>query len=327
MAQEVQALGQALKKKSGVKDIKVLKRLMLVSLFAECFARSLLHLSLGPWIWILAVISLALHLSLESQFMHTIMHGSYSGLPGGENFTPNNFETIGVPLRCKTWGRAHGLHHRFPSLLEIDPDTLHPFYRVHEKIKWRIWNYLNTFLGPLLVFECCALNYDKALKSNSMRRMSDKGELLKFLSFVFYQYFLFPLLAGAHWKYVFFGNLSAVLIRNLVSASLQMASSVGHQVSTVHHDKNISLSLDELIRFQIETSKNFKSYPLWRHFLGGLDRHIEHHLFPSHTPARLHEVTGHIKELSRKNEIKYFEFSSFSASMKDSLSYLHLLSR
>src|SRR5436190_706180 len=80
----------------------------------------------------------------------------------------------------------------------------------------------NTFLAASVVFEGCAYNYDRLLKARGFRSASDRQERRKILLFVAYQYILFPLLAGSHWRTVLAGNLAAVLIRNLVASSLQM---------------------------------------------------------------------------------------------------------
>ena len=76
----------------------------------------------------------------------------------------------------------------------------------------------------------------------------------------------------------------------------------------------------------VETSKNFVLHGVWRVLCGGLDRHIEHHLYPNLPPNRLHALSPEIRELCGAERVAYSEYSSFWASLWDSVSYLGALS-
>ncbi|MEQ1876410.1 MAG: fatty acid desaturase, partial [Bdellovibrionia bacterium] len=311
---------------TGEDDVRALKRLIWFSRTAQVAGRLLLHFAAGPFSWVGGVLSLAFHLALDSQFMHAIMHGAYVGLPGAEKYIPSRFETLAVPLQTKTWGLAHAVHHKKPSLVGEDPDAIHPLYRVHEKQPWRPLHIFNTFLAPMFVFELCVFDYDSELKKLGLRKPGDRSELKKFAKFFAYQYVLFPLLAGPNWKLVLAGNFTAVILRNFVVTGLQMASSVGEVVSTAHAETKPAKSKFEQIKFQVETSKNYVSSTFWRPFMGGLDRHIEHHLYPNLPPSRLRDHTSEIQELCRTHGVNYIEYGSFTKSVVDSLSYLQRLS-
>ncbi|MGZ6143860.1 MAG: hypothetical protein ACXWLM_11015, partial [Myxococcales bacterium] len=95
--------------------------------------------------------SLAFHLSLEAQLNHTVMHGACDGL--APDFDSRTCETLALPLQSRTWGEAHRIHHAHPSIVGLDPDTVHPLFRVHPLQRFRPWHALNTFLGALFVFE------------------------------------------------------------------------------------------------------------------------------------------------------------------------------
>ena len=53
---------------------------------------------------------------------------------------------------------------------------------------------------------------------------------------------------------------------------------------------------------------------VWRVLCGGLDRHIEHHLYPNLPPNRLHALSPEIRALCRAESVGYSEYSSFWAS-------------
>jgi linoleoyl-CoA desaturase len=325
-AREIEELGRRARAGLGAEDVNLLARLKRATLAAELAGRALLQFAAGPWTWLLGLLTLAFHFAVESQLNHSIMHGAYEGLPGAERFSRRRYETRAVPFRSRTWGEAHRIHHVNPSLLGADPDTVHPLFRVHADQPWRPWHLLNVFLGALLVFECWALDYDSFLKKAGLRPADDRGELRKLASFLAYNYLLFPLLAGARWKQVLVGTFAAALIRNLIFVGLQTASSVGAKASTAHPRDYARKTAGRWHRFQAETSKNFALGGIWRLLVGGLDRHIEHHLFPNLPPNRLHALSGEVRALCARHGVSYEEFPSFWASLRDSVGYLGSLS-
>lgn len=327
MTGEISKLGQELKARVGQEDLRLFKILKNSSRCAEALGRIILHFSSGPISWIVGMFSVAFHLSLESQLNHSVMHGAYEQIPGAEDLSIEKYETLAIPFQSKTWGDAHRIHHATPSILGKDPDTLHPLFRVHETQNWRIWHLGNTFLGIFFVFEFWAFDYDRFLKSIGRRSMADRGEYRKFALFIGYQYLLFPLLAGANWKFVLGGNLCAAVVRNFVFVGLQTGSSVGAGVSTLHPFGVDKSDKNSWVRFQVETSKNFVVSGIWKAICGGLDRHIEHHLFPALPPNRLHEASEKVKESCLNNNIRYQEFSSVWTSLTDSFGYLWRLSK
>jgi fatty acid desaturase len=327
LVEQVHRLGRDARAGTGAADVVLLRRLKLSTRIAELLGRLCLQLIAGPWGFIVGMLALAYHLAVEAQLNHSIMHGAYVGLPGAGRFVPSRYETLAIPFRSKTWGAAHRIHHGHPSLLGQDPDTLHPLFRIHESQPRRLWHRLNAFIGSLFTFEHWAFDYDRFLKDTGHRSPRDRGEILKFAAYVGYQYVLFPALAGARWKTVLAAGLLATIIRNLIFTGLQTGSSVGHRVSTRHAHSFGKKDRNAWHRFQIETSKNFTLRGVFRVLCGGLDRHIEHHLFPRLPPNRLHALSPEVRELCARHGVDYEEHPNFWGSLADSVSYLHGLSR
>jgi NADPH-dependent stearoyl-CoA 9-desaturase len=326
LTHEIQALGRAAREQTGAADVRLMKRLKASTRLAEVVGRVCLYFARGPFGWLAGVVALAYYLSVEAQLNHSIMHGAYVGLPGAGRFTPDRYETLAVPFQSKTWRDAHRIHHANPSLLGDDPDTIHPLFRMHASQRWRPWHRFNSWLGSLFTFEHWAFDYDRFLKSKGRRPAADRAEIRKFAFYVAYQYLLFPLLAGAHWKSVLTGALAATVVRNLIFTGLQTASSVGNEVSTRHALGFPRRRRADWYRFQMETSKNFRLGGIARVICGGLDRHIEHHLYPSLPPNRLHALSGEVRELCDRHGVRYSEYRSFWQSLRDSVSYLRQLS-
>lgn len=324
LTRRLQLLGQAARSRVGAQDVRLLKGLEASCAIAEPIGRLVLHLALGPVAWVFGMLCVAYQLSVKAQLNHTIMHGAYVGVPGAERFTPSRYESIALPFQSKTWRDAHRIHHAHPSVLGQDPDTVHPLFRMHASQRFRWWHRFNLFLGSVFTFEQWAWDYDAFLKRTGHRAPADRGELKKFALHLGYQYVLFPVLAGSAWKQVLAAGVCAAIVRNLIFTGLQTASSVGRRVSTRHAQALPSRGADR-VRFQVETSKNFVLTGLWRVLCGGLDRHIEHHLYPHLPPAKLYEVSGAVRAACAEHGIEYEEFPSFGASLADSAAHLQSL--
>ncbi|HEX4046478.1 MAG TPA: fatty acid desaturase [Elusimicrobiota bacterium] len=325
-AAAIQDLGREARAGVGAPDLALLKRLKLGAGAAQGAGRLLLLFAPGPGPWLLGTLCLGYYFAVEAQLNHSIMHGAYAGIPGAGRFTPSGYESLALPFQSRTWGDAHRLHHASPSLLDLDPDALHPLFRVHHSQEWRPWHRFNAFLGGLFTFELWAFDYDRFLKRTGHRPRDDRGELSKLALYAGWQYVFFAALAGARWKQMLLATLAASIVRNLIFTGLQTGSSVGRDVSTLHPLDASPKRMDAWYRFQAETSKNFALHGIWRVLCGGLDRHIEHHLYPNLPPNRLHALSPAIRELCRAQGVGYSEYPSFWASLGDSLSYLEGLS-
>lgn len=326
LERRIQQLGHAARARVGAQDVRALKRLHASCAVIQVVGRVVLHLALGPVAWVFGVLCVAYDLAVKAQLNHSIMHGAYVGIPGAERFTPSRYDAIALPFQARTWRDAHRIHHAHPSMLGEDPDTVHPLFRMHASQAFRWWHRFNAFAGAFFTFEQWAWDYDAFLKRTGHRDPKDRGELRKFALHLGYQYVLFPVLAGSAWKQVLAAGICASIVRNLIFTGLQTASSVGHEVSTRHAQVAGPLKGDARLRFQIETSKNFGLRGVWRVLCGGLDRHIEHHLWPHLPPARLYEVSADVKALCAAEGVRYQEFPTFGASLADSGSYLSSLS-
>lgn len=325
-AAAIDALGKEARAQLGPKEVRSLRTLKRLSQTAELIGRLGLQLSGHPLVWGAGVAFLVLHLGLEAQLNHSIQHGIYARLPHTEDFARKRYETLALPLQTKTWREAHRIHHANPSVLGRDPDTVHPLFRVHPERPWRFWNLFNTFLGAIFVFECWGRDYDSFLKAAGHRDKRDWSEAKKLLAFFAYQFLLFPLLAGERALSVLLANLLAVLLRNFIFVALQTASSVGENVSIRHAQKSGAGSRGQWARFQVETSKNYKAPRLYTLLSGGLDRHIEHHLFPTLPPMKLRELSPRVRDLCLRYGVRYEEYASPWQSLRDSFRHLLRLS-
>ncbi|MFO0547364.1 MAG: DUF2330 domain-containing protein [Polyangiaceae bacterium] len=326
----VAALGRRARAEVGAADLTLLHRLKLSTRLAELAGRGFLVFAGGTiWGFALGTAALAYYFSVEAQLNHTITHGAYIGVKNAGRYTPARYESLALPFQSKTWRDAHRIHHAEPSILGRDPDTEHALFRVHSATPFRITHYLNGLVGAITAFETWAFEYDTFLKARGHREARDRGELRKFAFYTLYQYGLFAALAGSRWYAVILATLLASVIRNLIFTALQTASSVGHEVSTKHAHASVAGAPPEsFLRLQLESSKNFVLRSrLFRILCGGLDRHIEHHLYPHLPPERLRALSSDVRALCERHQIAYSEYPSIWSSLGDSIGYLARLGR
>lgn len=89
------------------------------------------------------------------------------------------------------------------------------------------------------------------------------------------------------------------------------------------------LEKDELMGFmrqQIITTRNLKPHPITDFVYGGLNYHIEHHLFPNMPRNNLKKARVVVREFCRTHSLPYYE-TSVLQSQREILGYLHKTGR
>jgi fatty acid desaturase len=118
-------------------------------------------------------------------------------------------------------------------------------------------------------------------------------------------YVAFPLLAGPFAPFVFAGNLSANLIRNVWS---YMIIFCGHFPDGTH-EFTVEETQDESRGMwyfrQILGSANLTGGKLFHLLSGNLSHQIEHHLFPDIPARRYAEIAPEVQEICRRYGIPY----------------------
>ena len=133
------------------------------------------------------------------------------------------------------------------------------------------------------------------------------------------------MLAGPGFLKVLAGNALAELLRDLYSAATIYCGHVGEDVADYAHGHKAS-SRGEWYAMQVESANDFEvSRPL-SILCGGLDRQIEHHLFPTLPPERLRQIAPAVREICERHGIAY-KTASWPATLKKALSQIARLSR
>lgn len=348
-AAELDELKRRISSKLGEEDVRYIRRVYYFSRFMEIVGRVFIHFSLDPFTFLFGVLALWVHKQLSgTEIGHMVLHGAYDGLPGAEAFASRKFRWD-TQIDEEAWHLGHNMrHHVHTNVADKDPDMR--FGPVHltdgTQHSWRrYWQY-QLMLG--LIFTNFGLFMNAhftgvvdALLNDGPGMLPDrswasirnawKKALRKYVPFYFKNYVFFPALAGLmfwnvlmFWK-VLLGNYLAELLGNLYSAATIFCGHVGQDVKNFPAGQ-VARSRGEWYAMQVETTNDFEVGAPWSILCGGLERHIEHHLFPKLPAPRLREIAPEVRAICARHGVEY-KTGSWPVMLKKALVHLRQLAQ
>jgi NADPH-dependent stearoyl-CoA 9-desaturase len=322
--EDLDALKQRTMARVGGEDVAYVKKLNRFSLGMEVAGRLLILLSPEPVTFLLGVGALWIHKQLQAtEIGHTALHGAYDRLPGAESFASKGFRWD-VPIDEESWRLAHNVrHHGNTNVAGRDPDidfgpvrltTQTPHNAGH---RWQLpfaLALIFPFFGLVINTHVTGLSEaiapeDRPLhflpdRSMASRRAALRKALRKYAPYYLYNFVLFPLLAGPLFLKVLLGNALAEVMRDVYSAATIFCGHVGHDVKswpegTRAHGKG------QWYAMQVEATNDYEVSRPISILCGGLDRQIEHHLFPTLAPPRLREIAPEVRAICAKWGVEY----------------------
>jgi fatty acid desaturase len=322
--EELDALKQRTLARIGEEDVRYVRRLNRFSRTMEVVGRGLIFFSFEPVSFVMGVTALWIHKQLQAtEIGHSALHGAYDRLPGGERFASKGFYWD-TPIDEESWRFAHNVrHHGNTNVHGKDPDVHFGPVRLTAGTPWRRhhkWQ-LPVALAVLFPNFSFVINAhvtgladtwtmsDRPLdflpdRSKASVRGAWKKALRKWVPYYLYNYVLFPALAGPMFWKVLLGNYLAEVMRDLYSASTIFCGHVGDDVKSwpagsKAHGKG------EWYAMQVEATNDYEvSWPV-SVLCGGLDRQIEHHLFPQFPPQRLREIAPEVRAICERHGVEY----------------------
>lgn len=328
------ALRREVEAKIGEEDAQYIKRIGALSSALEVVGRGLIHLSIDPVTFGVGVSALWVHKALElMEIGHPALHGAYDGLPDAPKFASETFKWK-APVDEAAWKAHHNLkHHQFTNIEGKDPDLNFGQLRLSARVPYELAHKLQPLSNILTGFGFgMALNLhvtgmlDLYFKSTDdlevlpdrkpeTVRAARRAFLSKHLRHYGREYVFFPLLAGPFFPKVLLGNLISEVARDLFAAAIIYC---GHVGSTDYPRGTEAKGRAHWYAMQVEGSRDVE-VPLPVSILtGGLDRQIEHHLFPRMPPNRLREIAPRVKAICEQHGVKY-RSDSWPATLKDVL--------
>lgn len=345
--QELDALKQRTFAKLGEEDVAHLRKIARISTALEITGRTLIALSLDPITFFIGVVALSGHKQLETaEIGHSALHGAWDGLSGAEPYWAKNFRWKS-PIDERSWQLGHnGKHHGNTNVIGRDPDVRFGFARLNE-LAPRGANdrlaipFVLTVLGPNFrpIINTHVTGLNDVLMDNGLANRFDflpdrslssiwgalRRATRSMAPYYGKEYILYPLLAGPGFLKVLAGNLLSEVVTNMYTAATILCGHVGEQIKAWPEGTRPE-GRAEWYAMQVEAANNFEVPEVLSILCGGLDRQIEHHLFPSLPPPRLREIAGEVREICARHGIEY-KTDSWPGMLKKVFWRLHQLSR
>ncbi len=311
----------------GAKDVRSVRRLFRFSRGAEIIGRVLIYLSFEPLLFSLGVLVLFLHKQLEAiELGHAILHGAYDKLDTTGKFHSKTWRWRNG-IDAESWRNAHNVrHHHYTNVAARDPDIHFGGIRLtdqtpHNGFGHRCQIFMTLFvlfpnfsmLTNLHVTGCIDFWFGNGRpeefdflhdRSESTRREVRKRVLRTFVPYYAYEYLLWPILAGTMWWKVLLGNWISEVLKELYSAATVFCGHVGEETTTYPAGTRAS-SRGHWYEMEIEASNNFRVPWLLSILCGGLDFHIEHHLFPQLPPSHLRRIAPQVRAACEEHGVTY----------------------
>jgi NADPH-dependent stearoyl-CoA 9-desaturase len=331
----------------GADDVRYVKRLERFSRSMEVVGRVLLHVSVEPVTFSAGVLALWLHKQLQAtEIGHSALHGAWDGLEGADKFqsTRHLWDT---PIDEASWRRGHNIrHHQYTNVAGKDPDihfgpvrlTAHTPHRAAHRwqLPFALFVAFPTFAFAMNLHFTGMLDVYAGngrpeefdfIEERSRAAVLDahKRALRKMVPYYLKNFVLFPLLAGPGFLKVLAGNVIAETLRDLYSAATIYCGHVGPETAA-YPEGTRARGRGAFYAMQVEATNNFEVSRPISILCGGLDRQIEHHLFPSLPPNRLREVAPEVRAACERHGIRY-RTASWGKTLRAALGHIQALSK
>jgi linoleoyl-CoA desaturase len=313
----------------------------------EIVGRALIHFSFDPVTFLLGVGALWIHKQLQAtEIGHMVLHGVYDGLPGAEGFRADAF-AWDTPIDEGVWHRGHNVkHHGGTNVAGYDPDIRFgpvrltgqtPHHWVHRlQLPATLFLLFPNFAFMMnLHFSGLLEAYDLNGRPGGLDFLPDRSRasvraawrkaLRKYAPYYLKNYVFFPALAGPFFWKVLLGNWLAEVLRDVYSAATIFCGHVGADVRTFPHGTR-ARSRGEWYAMQVEATSDFEVGAPWSILCGGLERQIEHHLFPKLPSPRLREIAPEVRAICARHGVAY-RSESWRATLGQALAHIGRLAR
>jgi fatty acid desaturase len=326
LAEELDALHRRTLATLGQEDVDYINRLDRFSQAMQIIGRVLIHTSLEPVSFFAGVGALWVHKQLQAtEVGHSALHGAWDRLPGCEKFSSRTFRWD-APIDEESWRHVHNvMHHANTNIAGKDPDIHFGPMRFTEHTPHSLRHRLALPFGALMivpnflfVINSHVTGVNDTLSDNgrpekldvlrdrsseSVRRAWKKA-LRKYVPYYLKEYAFYPALAGPLFWKVALGNFMAETLRSGYSAATILCGHVGGDVKSWPAGTRAN-GRGEWYAMQVESTNDFEvSLPL-SILCGGLERQIEHHLFPALPPRRLRQIAPEVQAICEKHGVAY----------------------
>jgi NADPH-dependent stearoyl-CoA 9-desaturase len=311
---ELTAIRERVRAELGERDARYIRRVVAWQRTAEVSGRGLLFVGALPPAWAAGVALLSLSKILENmEIGHNVLHGQYDWMRDPALASTRYEWDWACP--ASEWRHSHNfVHHTFTNVVGKDRDVGYGLLRMADEQPWH-----PAHLGqPLYAFvQMLSFEWAVAVHDLELDRVLDGDKTLgelwhqsrpmraKALRQLCKEFVVFPLLAGPSAPFVFAGNLSANLVRNVWAFLVIFCGHFPDGVQMFPAESGAPESEGEWFLRQIRGSANIEG-PRWFHLLSGhLSHQIEHHLFPDLPSCRYPEIAPEVRAICERYGVAY----------------------
>ena len=308
---EIDAIKETLLADLGQADVDYIRGVLKAQRGMEVAGRAML---MFPPTWLPGTACLSVSKILDNmEIGHNIMHGQYEWT-GDPALSGQSFEWD-TACPADQWRHSHNFtHHTFTNIVGMDRDIGYGILRMSEDQRWRpyyLGNPVYAFLLMVLFQYGVALH---ELETDRIRKgaitLADKRDILdgiwrKTRRQVLKDYVAFPVLAGPFAPFVFTGNMTANLVRNIWAYAIIFCGHFPAGVQEFSVDQTRNETRGQWYYRQILGSANLTGGRLFHIMSGNLSHQIEHHLFPDVPARRYAEIAPQIREICERYGLPY----------------------
>jgi fatty acid desaturase len=264
------------------------------------------------WFQLILAGLLAVAMSQIGFVAHEATHRQIFASRGWNEWTARILGAVGVGLSYNWWNNKHSRHHSGPNQVGKDPDIapgVISFTTEAAQAKQgraRKWvEHQGWYFMPLLLLEGLHLHISSVLtlvhEQNAKHRWVELGLIaLRLGGYVAVLLIFLPL-----------GKASAFLGVQLGAFGLLLGGAFApNHIGMPIVARGINL---DFLRRQVLMSRNIRGGRAMDIAMGGLNRQIEHHLFPSMARPNLRRATPIVRRYCEANGVLYTETTMFQA--------------
>jgi fatty acid desaturase len=298
----------------GERDATYIRRIITAQRALEVGGRGLLFAGVLPPAWLAGVTALSLSKILDNmEIGHNVMHGQYDWMkdPGLDS---KRFEWDSA-CPGDQWRYSHNyVHHTHTNVLGKDRDIGYGVLRMSEDQAWRKRDLGNPIYATLLMllFQWGVAAHDLEVERIEAGEitLADKRDIVgaiwkKGRRQVLKDYVVFPVLAGPGAPFVFTGNLTANLARNVWAFMIIFCGHFPEGVEEFSEDEVENETRGGWYLRQMLGSANLTGSRLFHILSGNLSHQIEHHLFPDIPAHRYAEIAVEVRAICERYGLPY----------------------
>lgn len=312
----------------GPPDLDDMRRVERFSRTCEWAGRGLIALAPGPLGFAAGCVSLFVHKQLQAtEVGHTVLHGAFDKIACEQKGLDHEFRSTDyewkTPIHEAAWRWEHNVkHHQYTNIVGRDPDTRYGHVRLNAHVEhqphhrfqfvgglfsWFAFGFwMNTHATGLTdVWLHESGDYD-VIDGDDPEQVqaayAQAGDKIK--RYYLKEFVLFPLVTGPFFLRSLLGNVITEVMRDLYSAATIWCGHVGSETESYPKGSRAG-GRGRWYEMQVRASNNFE-VPRWVSMLcGGLDRQIEHHLFPRLPPNRLRAIAPEVRRICEAHGVPY----------------------